>query len=120
MSGSSNHQSCTAVARVKKIIAMDEDIAQCSNSAAFVISIATVSMPSSYPSGVADHVEQEMFIRQLTEQAHNVVKSEKKPRRNLQYKDFGKTTTSALDPRADITFQPMPLPELTTLNSCPM
>lgn len=33
-----------AVARVKKIIAMDEDIAQCSNSAAFAISIATVSI----------------------------------------------------------------------------
>jgi hypothetical protein len=30
------------VARVKKIIAMDEDIAQCSNSAAFAISVATV------------------------------------------------------------------------------
>jgi hypothetical protein len=27
---------------VKKIIAMDEDIAQCSNSAAFAISVATV------------------------------------------------------------------------------
>jgi hypothetical protein len=30
------------VARVKKIIAMDEDIAQCSNGAAFAISVATV------------------------------------------------------------------------------
>ncbi|KAL9622112.1 MAG: hypothetical protein Q9160_003455 [Pyrenula sp. 1 TL-2023] len=30
----------------------------------------------------------ELFIRYLTEQAHNVVKSERKPRRNLQYKDF--------------------------------
>lgn len=32
------------MARVKKIIAMDEDIAQCSNSAAFAISVATVSV----------------------------------------------------------------------------
>jgi hypothetical protein len=30
------------VARVKKIIAIDEDIAQCSNPAAFAISVATV------------------------------------------------------------------------------
>ena len=32
------------VARVKKIIAQDEDIAQCSNGAAFAISVATVSL----------------------------------------------------------------------------
>jgi hypothetical protein len=32
---------------------------------------------------------QEIFIRYLTEQAHNVVKAERKPRRNIQYKDFG-------------------------------
>ena len=31
-----------------------------------------------------------MFIRYLAEQALNVVKSEKKPRRNIQYKDMGK------------------------------
>lgn len=33
-----------------------------------------------------------MFIRYLAEQALNVVKSEKKPRRNIQYKDMGKPT----------------------------
>lgn len=32
-----------------------------------------------------------MFIRYLAEQALNVVKSEKKPRRNIQYKDLGMT-----------------------------
>ena len=32
---------------------------------------------------------QEMFVRYLAEQAHNVVKSERKPRRNIQYKDLG-------------------------------
>lgn len=31
-----------AVARIKKIISMDEDIAACSNNAAFAISVATV------------------------------------------------------------------------------
>lgn len=30
-----------------------------------------------------------MFVRYLAEQAHNVVKSERKPRRNIQYKDLG-------------------------------
>lgn len=31
----------------------------------------------------------EMFIRYLAEQAVNVVKSDRKPRRNIQYKDLG-------------------------------
>lgn len=31
-----------------------------------------------------------MFIRYLAEQGYNVVKSERKPRRNMQYKDLGK------------------------------
>ena len=30
-----------------------------------------------------------MFIQYLSEQAHNVVRSEKKPRRNIQYRDLG-------------------------------
>lgn len=30
-----------------------------------------------------------MFIQYLAEQALNVVKSERKPRRNIQYKDLG-------------------------------
>lgn len=32
-----------------------------------------------------------MFIRYLAEQGLNVVKSERKPRRNIQYKDLGMT-----------------------------
>ncbi|KAI9728027.1 MAG: hypothetical protein M1834_007841 [Cirrosporium novae-zelandiae] len=59
------------LARVKRILQVDEDINQCSNNAAFAITIAT-----------------EMFIRYLSEQAYNVVKSERKPRRNIQYKDL--------------------------------
>lgn len=35
-----------------------------------------------------------MFIRYLAEQAMNVVKSERKPRRNIQYKDLGNTWIS--------------------------
>jgi len=60
------------VARVKKIISQDDDINSCSNNAAFVITVAT-----------------EMFLQHLVEQSHNVVKSERKPRRNIQYRDVG-------------------------------
>ncbi|GAB7361614.1 hypothetical protein MBLNU230_g1666t1 [Neophaeotheca triangularis] len=58
------------LARVKRIIAADDDIASCSNNAAFVITVAT-----------------EMFLQHLVEQSYNIVKSERKPRRNVQYRD---------------------------------
>ncbi|KAI5363073.1 Putative transcription factor CBF/NF-Y/archaeal histone domain, histone-fold [Septoria linicola] len=60
------------LARVKKIINTDPDINQCSNNAAFVITVAT-----------------EMFLQHLVEQAFKQVKSEHgpKPRRNIQYRD---------------------------------
>ena len=67
------------VARIKKIIAQDEDIAQCSNGAAFAISVAT-----------------EEFLRYITEQAFIVAKSEAKPRKNIQYKDIA-TAVAKLD-----------------------
>jgi len=60
------------VARVKKIIQQDDDVNQCSNNAAFVITVAT-----------------EMFLQHLVEQSYNIVKSERKPRRNIQYRDVG-------------------------------
>lgn len=59
-----------SVARVKKIINADEDVGACSNNAAFVIALAT-----------------EMFIQYFAEQTHTVVKTERKPRRNIQYRD---------------------------------
>lgn len=62
------------LARVKKIIGADDDIASCSNNAAFVITVAT-----------------EMFLQHLVEQSYNIVKSERKPRRNVQYRDVGKS-----------------------------
>lgn len=43
----------------------------CSNNAAFVITVAT-----------------ELFIQYLSEAGHNVVKSERKPRKNIQYRDL--------------------------------
>ncbi|KAK2766776.1 hypothetical protein FQN54_006090 [Arachnomyces sp. PD_36] len=65
-------QTSLPMTRIKKIIRLDEDIAQCSNNAAFVISIAT-----------------EMFIQYLAEQGHKAARSDKRPRRNIQYKDLG-------------------------------
>ncbi|KAL1879752.1 hypothetical protein Daus18300_001589 [Diaporthe australafricana] len=59
------------LSRVKKIIAVDPDINICSNNAAFAITLAT-----------------EMFIQYLAEQGHNQAKLDRKPRRNVQYKDL--------------------------------
>ncbi|KAI9774269.1 MAG: hypothetical protein M1840_004163 [Geoglossum simile] len=64
-------QAALPLARVKRIIHLDEDVANCSTNAAFVVTVAT-----------------EMFVQYLAEQGHNVVKSERKPRRNIQYKDL--------------------------------
>ena len=58
------------VARIKKIIHADDDIGACSNNAAFAITVAT-----------------EMFIRHMSEQTYNVVRSERRPRRTLAYRD---------------------------------
>lgn len=74
------------VSRVKKIIGLDTDINQCSNNAAFVTTIATVCFLCPSSQQILTFI-QEMFIQHLAEQSHNVVKSEKKPRRNIQYKD---------------------------------
>ena len=60
------------VARIKKIIHADEDIANCSNNAAFVITIAA-----------------EMFIQHLVEKAFEVAKAEKRGKKSLTYLDVG-------------------------------
>ncbi|KAL9113080.1 MAG: hypothetical protein Q9227_002692 [Pyrenula ochraceoflavens] len=52
----------------------------------------------------------ELFIRYLTEQAHNVVKSERKPRRNLQYRDFA-NAVSRID---NLEFLSDTIPQTTT------
>ncbi|KAK1521993.1 histone-like transcription factor and archaeal histone [Colletotrichum costaricense] len=64
-------QPALPLARVKKIIGTDPDIGICSNNAAFVITLAT-----------------EMFIQYLAAEGHNMAKAERKPRRNVQYKDL--------------------------------
>ncbi|KAK2040127.1 histone-like transcription factor and archaeal histone [Colletotrichum somersetense] len=64
-------QPALPLTRVKKIIGTDPDIGICSNNAAFVITLAT-----------------EMFIQHLAAEGHNMAKAERKPRRNVQYKDL--------------------------------
>ncbi|KAG5995486.1 hypothetical protein E4U54_002848 [Claviceps lovelessii] len=59
------------LSRVKKIINQDPDVHMCSNNAAFVITLAA-----------------EMFIQHLAEEANTQAKLERKPRRNIQYKDI--------------------------------
>ncbi|KAI4865425.1 histone-fold-containing protein [Hypoxylon rubiginosum] len=59
------------LSRVKKIIAQDQDINICSNNAAFVITLAT-----------------EMFIQYLSTESLNMARADRKPRRNIQYKDL--------------------------------
>ncbi|KAF3936175.1 hypothetical protein ABW19_dt0202594 [Dactylella cylindrospora] len=59
------------LARVRKIIKLDDEIDACTPAAAFLITIAT-----------------EMFIQELSKSAHRMTKVEKKPRKNIQYKDL--------------------------------
>ncbi|KYK59599.1 Histone-like transcription factor and archaeal histone family protein [Drechmeria coniospora] len=58
------------LSRVKKIIHKDADVSHCSNNAAFAITRAA-----------------EMFIMHLAETSLNQARAERKPRRNIQYKD---------------------------------
>ncbi|KAJ5218619.1 uncharacterized protein N7498_000718 [Penicillium cinerascens] len=86
-------QSALPISRIKKIIQLDEDIVQCSNNSTFVIAMAT-----------------EMFIQNLAEQAYNVVKSERKPRKTVQYKDLA-TAVSHID---NLEFLSDVIPKTTT------
>ncbi|KPM43592.1 hypothetical protein AK830_g2964 [Neonectria ditissima] len=63
------------LSRVKKIISQDPEIGICSNNAAFVITLAA-----------------EMFVQHLADESHTQAKLERKPRRNIQYKDVGELT----------------------------
>ncbi|ORY16900.1 hypothetical protein BCR34DRAFT_453637, partial [Clohesyomyces aquaticus] len=59
------------LARVQKIIHADLSSPHVSKNASFAIALAT-----------------EMFIQHLATTTHNVVKAERKPRRNIQYRDI--------------------------------
>lgn len=65
----------------------------CSNNAAFVITLAA-----------------EMFIQHLTEEAHAQAKLERKPRRNIQYKDVA----NAISRRDNLEFLEDVAPKTTT------
>jgi DNA-directed RNA polymerase I subunit RPA43 len=89
----------STVTRIKKIIQLDEDIAQCSHNATFLIAMATVSILICHYFFVNfekdnNHIlsSQELFIQYLAKQGYNVVKSERKPRKTIQYKDLGTHT----------------------------
>ncbi|KAF5004466.1 hypothetical protein F66182_16038, partial [Fusarium sp. NRRL 66182] len=86
-------QTVLPLARIKKIIQLDEDIAQCSHNATFLIAMAT-----------------ELFIQYLAEQGYNVVKSERKPRKTIQYKDLA-TAVSRID---NLEFLADVIPKTTT------
>lgn len=59
------------VSRVKKIIRLDDDVAGCSNSAAFLVTIAA-----------------EMFVQYLAEQGLKMTLGDRKQRKTMQYKDL--------------------------------
>ncbi|KAL1991160.1 hypothetical protein VTN49DRAFT_5664 [Thermomyces lanuginosus] len=86
-------QTVVPISRIKRIIQQDEDIVQCSNKATFLIAMAT-----------------ELFIQYLAEQGYNVVKSERKPRKTLQYKDLA-TAVSRID---NLEFLADVIPKTTT------
>lgn len=58
-----------------------------------------------------------MFIRFLAEQAMNEVKSEKKPRRNIQYKDMGKSTGQKTSLHANLAVKQTLLHDSTVFSS---
>ncbi|KAL4942143.1 hypothetical protein BDV06DRAFT_193021 [Aspergillus oleicola] len=86
-------QTSLPISRIKKIIQLDDDIVQCSNNATFVVAMAT-----------------ELFIQYLVEQGYNVVKSERKPRKTVQYKDLA-TAVSRID---NLEFLADVIPKTTT------
>ncbi|KAI9809179.1 MAG: hypothetical protein M1825_002470 [Sarcosagium campestre] len=67
-------QASLPLARVKRIIHTDEDVMNCSNNAAFLITIAT-----------------EMFVRYLVQQTHQVTRYRQQPSKSVKYKDLAKT-----------------------------
>lgn len=102
-----------AVSRVKKIIRLDDDVAGCSNSAAFLVTIAAVCFPSLCACVrvcVCDGEvltmygdAQEMFVQYLAEQGLKMTHGDRKQRKTMQYKDLGMMSPSCHLPRATIT-----------------
>ncbi|KAL7933773.1 histone-fold-containing protein [Trichoderma chlorosporum] len=89
------------LSRVKKIISQDPDVQMCSNNAAFVITLAA-----------------EMFIQHLAEEAHTQAKLERKPRRNIQYKDVANAISHRdnLEFLEDVAPKTVPLKKAKAIN----
>lgn len=81
------------LARVQKIINADPERINVSKNAAFAIALAT-----------------EMFIQHMATTTHNVVKAERKPRRNIQYRDV----SSAIAKTDNLEFAVDVVPKTTT------
>ncbi|KAI8942880.1 hypothetical protein NX059_000920 [Plenodomus lindquistii] len=81
------------LARVQKIITADPNHLTVSKNASFAIALAT-----------------EMFIQHLATTTHNVVKAERKPRRNIQYRDV----SSAVAKTDNLEFLVDVVPRTTT------
>lgn len=81
------------VARVQKIIQADPERINTSKNAAFAIALAA-----------------EMFIQHMATTTHNVVKAERKPRRNIQYRDV----SSAIAKTDNLEFLVDVVPKTTT------
>ncbi|KAH8704415.1 hypothetical protein GQ44DRAFT_732419 [Phaeosphaeriaceae sp. PMI808] len=81
------------VARVQKIIHADPERLNVSKNAAFAIALAT-----------------EMFIQHLANSTHNVIKAERKPRRNIQYRDV----SNAIAKTDNLEFAVDVVPKTTT------
>ena len=84
------------LSRVKKIIAIDPELAACSNPGAFLIAQAT-----------------ELFIAHLASSAHTVVRSERKLRKVIQYKDLAAAVArnENLEFLSDVVPQTVPFKE---------
>ena len=84
------------LSRIKKIIAIDPELAACSNPSAFLIAQAT-----------------ELFIAHLASSAHTVVRSERKPRKVIQYKDLAAAVArnENLEFLSDVVPQTVPFKE---------
>ncbi|KAI6711578.1 hypothetical protein PZA11_000129 [Diplocarpon coronariae] len=109
------------LSRVKKMLVVDPDIHAAANAASFVLTVATVSRPQESQWNLALTATQEMFIQYLTERAHDVVKSEKKPRRNIQYRDLANAVShhDNLEFLVDIVPKTMPYKEAKKLAAGP-
>ncbi|KAK9345301.1 hypothetical protein V1522DRAFT_127811 [Lipomyces starkeyi] len=80
-------QASLPLARVKRIIKLDEDVRACSNSAAFAVTVATVCSKQERDGYTSELTGiKEMFIQYMCEQGLHMSRSDR--RKTLHYKDL--------------------------------